>query len=395
MKNKKNIWYFGLEPIKSRYTYQLSNQWIPDTFKKYSEDYNFISIDGTFDKTEQIGVGYVLDAIGRGKFSLSQCSRFLDLINSGEVKDGDIVYLQDFWTPGIESIFYALDLYGIKLRFYAMLHAQSVDEYDFTYPMANWMRGFEIGIDNYLSGIFVGSTIHKEQLRNAGFKSPIQVVSLPFHNNISFDFTINKKIFDGPLKKNKTVIFSSRLDKEKNPFFMLKCAKVFLDKYKDWEWHVTTSANEFKSNLPSFVLEMQEFAIKNNRFKLLDNLTKEDYYNELNNASIQFNSSLQDYVSWTVIESTFFNCDIVFPLFRSFPEFLPQDRMYQPFNIDSAINVFDNVINNLRTHNNIAELSNTGREFEAYIMINDIRSEFNIWHEFEYIKNLLMNKNIV
>jgi glycosyltransferase involved in cell wall biosynthesis len=392
VKNKKNIWYFGLEPIKSRYTHQLSTQWIPDTFKKYNNDYNFKSIDGVYDKTEQIKVGYVLDAVGRGKYSLSQCSNFLNLIESGEVKEGDIVYFQDFWTPGIESIFYALDLYGIKLKFYTRVWAQSVDEYDFTYQMENWMRGFEIGIDRYLSGIFVGSTIHKEQLRNAGFKSPIHVLSLPVHNNILSDFTINKKTFDGLNKKNKTVVFSSRLDKEKNPFFMLKCAEVFLDKYKDWEWHVTTSANEFRSNIPGFVSKMKEFAIKNNRFKILDNLTKKDYYNELNNASIQFNSSLQDYVSFTAIESTFFNCDVVYPLFRSFPDFLPQDRMYQPFNIDSAISVFDNAINNLRTHDSIFELSNMGIEFEAYIMINNIKSEFNIWHESVYIKDLLTNK---
>ena len=30
------------------------------------------------------------------------------------LKDGDIIFLQDFWTPGIEGIFYALDLYGYK-----------------------------------------------------------------------------------------------------------------------------------------------------------------------------------------------------------------------------------------------------------------------------------------
>ena len=40
-----NIWYFGLEPLKERYTYQLSNVWIPNTFKNY--DVNFISIEGT------------------------------------------------------------------------------------------------------------------------------------------------------------------------------------------------------------------------------------------------------------------------------------------------------------------------------------------------------------
>ena len=32
--------------------------------------------------------------------------------------------------------------------------------------------------------------------------------------------------------------------------------------------------------------------------------------------------ALQDYVSWTVIEATAFGADIVYPNFRSFPEFI-------------------------------------------------------------------------
>ena len=29
---KRNIFYFSLEPLKSRYTYQLSQEWMPKTF---------------------------------------------------------------------------------------------------------------------------------------------------------------------------------------------------------------------------------------------------------------------------------------------------------------------------------------------------------------------------
>ena len=118
---------------------------------------------------------------------MSQCSNFLDMMNRDEVKDGDVIFLQDYWHPGIGSILYAADLYGIKLEIYAMLHAQSVDEYDFTYPMRTWMRGFELGLDKRMTGIFVGSSIHKEQLRAAGFEAPIHVVSLPIHKEKTLD----------------------------------------------------------------------------------------------------------------------------------------------------------------------------------------------------------------
>ncbi len=136
----RNVFYFGLEPLKARYTYQLCKEWMPATFKPYAKQLKFVEIDGEFDADQEIKVGAVLDAIGRGKYSLTQCQTFLQKIYNDEVKSGDIIFLQDYWTPGLDAIWYALDLYGIDVKVYAMLHAQSVDEYDFTYPMANWMR---------------------------------------------------------------------------------------------------------------------------------------------------------------------------------------------------------------------------------------------------------------
>ncbi len=88
----KTIWYFGLEPLKARYTYQLCKEWIPDTFKEYPV--RFVEVEGNYDNDQQIKVGVVLDAIGRGKYSLSQCDNFLTAIGEGSVKDGDVIYLQ-------------------------------------------------------------------------------------------------------------------------------------------------------------------------------------------------------------------------------------------------------------------------------------------------------------
>ncbi len=378
----KTIWYFGLEPLKARYTYQLCKEWIPDTFKEYPV--RFVEVEGNYDNDQQIKVGVVLDAIGRGKYSLSQCDNFLTAIGEGIVKDGDVIYLQDFWTSGFSSVLYALDLYNIKVKIYAMVHAQSVDEYDFTHPMAYWMRHYELGLDARLAGIFVASTIHKEQLRQVGFKAPIHVVSLPIHIKET-----RKKLPHSTTKKN-VVLFSSRLDKEKNPYFMLSVAEQFLEAHPDWEWHLTTSGKEFRSSLPNIVKELYAFSVIQPRFKLLANLTKEEYYNELAECKIQFNSSLQDYVSWTVIEATIFGADIVYPNFRSFKEFIPKDRLYTPFDCTNAVQVIENAMNNLREHIEIGWKSDIGRRLEGYIMATDYKgAELNIWHEQEYILNLL------
>ena len=377
----RKLFYLGLEPLKSRYTEQLSKVWIPNTFK--DKDIEFIDIDGEY-VTGDIKVGAVLDAVGRGKWSLRQCEKLLTYIQEGNIKDGDIIFLQDFWTPGIDSIFYALDLYKIDVKFYAMLHAQSVDEYDFTYEMRNWMRGYEIGLDRRMSGIFVGSTIHKEQLRDAGFKAPIQVVSLPIDYN---DVRKHKR----DITKKNVVVFSSRFDKEKNPLFMLSVAEKFLEQNPDWEWHVTTSAATLRSNLDGVVKRIKELAETNNRFKILVGLTKEEYYNELQLAKIHFNSSLQDYVSWTILESTLFGCDVVFPDFRSFPEFIPEDRLYKAFVVDDAIDKLNKTMSKLRTHD-FAWISDIGRRFEGYVVDKEISVEYNIWHELDLIKHLLDGK---
>ena len=270
-----------------------------------------------------------------------------------------------------------------------MLHAQSVDEYDFTYPMKSWMRGFELGLDKRMTGIFVGSSIHKEQLRNAGFESPIHVVSLPIDKQATLDKLPD---YDSLKDRSKVVVYSSRLDKEKNPYFMMEVAREFLNEHPDWEWHVTTSGSEFKSMLPGVIESLNKLASKNKRFKLLSNLTKEEYYAELATCSIQFNTALQDYVSWTVIEATIFGADIVYPNFRSFPEFIDNDRLYKAFDLNNALTILDNAIESPKKHPLIGDISNLGRKMEAYIVSNKIENEINVWHEQDYCLHLLNNE---
>lgn len=386
-KNKKNIWYFGLEPIKARYTEQLSTRWIPQAFELYNNQVNFVSIDGTYDDSQQIKVGAVLDACGRGMYAMSQSQRFLSYLSSGDVKNGDVLYFQDFWHPGIESIFYALDLYKIDVRIYSMLHAQSVDEYDFTYQMRDWMKPIEIGISKKMNGIFVGSTIHKDQLRNYGFECPIHVVSLPYGKEDTLNL-IDPQYADN--KKNQ-VIFASRLDKEKNPYFLLQVIDRFLSNFPSWSWLITTSGKEFRSNLPGVVDMFYEYSKKNPRLKMLNDLSKVEYYQSIAESRIMFNSSLQDYVSWTSIEAHTFKTLFICPNFRSFPDFCDQRFMYKPFDVEDAVQLLDASVEYgiQSTCRDLSNISDTGRMIEAYIMVNDIDYEINIWHEFELCKNLL------
>ena len=387
----KNLFYLGLEPLKARYTYQLSKEWIPASFEPYvkSGKINFIDVEGDFDPDQQIKVGAVLDAVGRGKFAMSQCITLLDMINDGTVKSGDIIYIQDFWHPGFGGILYALDLYGIEVDIYARVWAQSIDEYDFTWPMRDWMRGYELGLEKRLKGVFVGSTIHRDQLRQAGFTSDIHVTSLPLDLEATKAKLPNYASYD----KKKTVVYVSRLDKEKNPFFMYETARQFLATNPDWEWHVTTSGKTFKSMLPGAIEAMEALAEEQPRFKIMANLTKEEYYEELAQATIQFNSSLQDYVSWTVLESMTFGCTPVFPDFRSFSELLNNKNMYKAFDLHDALQVLEYAKTTPYVGKNLPEVSDIGRLMDAAIMVNGIDYEVNVWHEFEFFKHILKGNN--
>ncbi len=384
---KNTIWYLPLEDVKSRYTNQLCNSWMPEAILQFKDkNTDFKVIKGETKQTD-IKVGHVLDATGRGIFSLSQVINFLQEIDKGNVKNNDVIFIQDFWTPGLEAIQYALDLYKLdNIKFYSMLHAQTVDEYDFTYPMRNWMRPVELGYDKLHKngGIFVGSTIHKIQLREAGFKSPIHVVSLPIglsevHNRM-------KKYIQNT---ENAVVFSSRMDTEKNPMFMMDVAEAFLKKHKDWKFYITTSAKQLRGNNLKILERAKKLSKTNKRFIIKENLTKDEYYEILCKCKIQLNTSLQDYVSWTLLEATTAGCDICYPNFRSFPEILPKSRMYETWSVTNALKVLDDCINSPHTHYVIAEMSNVGRLLEGYILNNGVTKEYNIWKNMGEILKLV------
>ena len=141
--------------------------------------------------------------------------------------------------------------------------------------------------------------------------------------------------------------------------------------------------------LPGVINALEKLAKEQPRFKLLTGLTKQEYYTELATCKVQFNSALQDYVSWTVIESTAFGADIVFPFFRSFPEFIDTDRMYKPFDVKDALETIENVLESPKVHPNIVDISDLGRQMDGYIIANDYKYELCVWHEKELCESLL------
>lgn len=371
------LWYFPIEPVASRYTEQLCNHWLPDAFKDAIKESKskliFTRVDGQQVRND-IKYGSVLDATGRGIYSLSQVMKFLTLMDKGAVKGGDILYFSDFWTPGIEAIFYAAHLMRIGLKYYSMCHAQSFDQYDFTYSMREWMRPIELGYANQHAGIFVASTVHKELLQVGGITAPIHVVSLP----LGLDEVLSRM---PDVEKENLVIYPSRLDWEKQPLFMLQVAVEFLDAHPDWHWVIASSNESVSSNIPGFKDMLRTYIARNPGIILRLGLSKAEYYSLLKRSKIIFNSSLQDFVSWTLLEASAAGCDLCYPNYRSFLEVVPIDRMYKAFNIYSALEVLQRCIMNPRENYGICGLAEGGRMKEASIVVNGYDGEYNIYED--------------
>jgi glycosyltransferase involved in cell wall biosynthesis len=234
----------------------------------------------------------------------------------------DVIFFDDFWHPGISALPYAFYLMGIAPKTYAFLYAQSVDPFDFTYPMRRWMRHYEIGEGKFLDGIFVTSTCLKDMCLHAGIGSPesIHVCGL-LYNSDEVRSHIDLNVPDFP--KKKQVIFTSRWDREKCPELFLKVVEYCSKRRDDISFLITTSAKKMRSNDSRLLLLLREYL---HRFpktlRLKEGLTKAEYYQNLIESAIQINTADQDFVSWTLLEATTWGCRPLYPYFLSFPETL-------------------------------------------------------------------------
>jgi len=268
------FFYLPLESYRERYTYLMSseNGWMEQRFKELGVDFYRVS-GKTLSNTKFVETGIVLDYFGRAYYSLLQNAEVVRLIKEGVIKDGDILYYEDFWTPGMEAVQYAAELAGIKLDIYAMLHAQTVDKYDFTVKLKKWMRHYEIGQSKFMKGIFVSSEYLQDLCTEAGLDNVFKV-GLPYNKDFILQNFLNESI-----KKKNQVIFSSRFDEEKNPLFFVEFAKYCKQQGEDFEFIFTSSAKEFKSNSEYIKRKMIE-AEKEGIIKIKTNLTKKEYYIE-------------------------------------------------------------------------------------------------------------------
>jgi hypothetical protein len=336
----------GLEPYKARYTLQLQT-WNEAVFQRRGIEYVIVPGD-TLSNDQAIVVGQVLDAHGRSYFGMSQMMNLIKMMKAGEVTNEDVVYFEDMFQPGIESLPYILDQIPSHLRprVYVRCLAQSIDPDDFVHVwgMAKWMGYYEKMVNEFVDGVLATNEEMVAHMRIAGWSAPIYNISgLAFGKDEVQSRVTNLKPF---ADRKYRVVFSARWDQEKQPDFYMDLIDAWYSKHPDSSLEFCVcSGGWLKSNSENYMDRTRKM-VDSGRLKIYENLEKNSYYNILNDSRVVFNCALQDWVSNTVSEADALGCNVLYPAYRSFPETFANDseRLYVPWSITDAITKLERLL---------------------------------------------------
>lgn len=348
------IIYMGLESYESRYTLQLTD-WATRTMNRRNIEYVIVPGE-TIDDSKAISVGQVLDAHGRSYFSMSQMMNLVQMMKNGQVTSEDIIFFEDMFQPGIESLPYIMDQIPEKDRpqVWVRCLAQSIDPDDFVHVwgMAPWMSKYEHMVNDFVTGVLASNEEMVAHMKIAGWTAPIYNISgLTFDRDEVRSRVSNIPKFDD--RKFRTV-FAARFDQEKQPNFFMDVAEQ-LGPTLNVEFAVL-SGGPLRSNNPIYLERAYELQ-KRGILKIYDNLSKNEYYKILADSRVLFNCALQDWVSNTVSEADALECNVLFPAYRSFPETFANDaeRLYVPWSQQDAVNKMIRLLR--EPHRNIGKIS--------------------------------------
>jgi hypothetical protein len=349
----------GLESYEARYTLQLT-EWNRRVFERRGLDVVYVP-GTTIDNTQSISVGQVLDAHGRSYFSMSQMMNLVQLMKNGEVTAEDVIYFEDMFQPGIESLPYIMDQIPAEQRprIYVRCLAQAIDPDDFVHVwgMAGWMSTYERMVNQFVTGVLATNEEMVAHMRIAGWTAPIYNISgLAFGKEEVLERIGGIENIQPFEDRARRVGFAARWDQEKQPGFFMDLIDMFHEQGPVGVEFCIYSGGALRSNNPEYVRRAREMEAAG-KLKIYDNLSKNEYYHHLNNTRVLFNCALQDWVSNTLSEADTLGCNVLYPAYRSFPETFANDpnRLYVPWSIDDAYHKMQNLLR--EPHHNMGLIS--------------------------------------
>jgi hypothetical protein len=337
----RKLFYMGLESYQERYTLQLT-EWNKRVFDRRGLDVVYIEGE-TLDDTNAISVGQVLDAHGRSYFSMSQMMNLVKMMRNGEVTNEDVIYFEDMFTVGIESLPYILDQVdpAQRPRIFVRCLAQAIDPDDFVHVwgMAKWMGIYEKMVNEFATGVLATNEEMVAHMRIAGWSAPIYNISgLAFGKEEVLERIGGQEQLKPFEQRSMRVGFAARFDQEKQPDFYMDLIEMYHSqgRHKDVEFAIF-QGGPLRSNNPKYIDRARKLEAEG-KLKIYEGLSKNAYYTLLNNTRVLFNCALQDWVSNTVSEADTLGANVLYPAYRSFPETFADDpnRLYVPWSIDDA-----------------------------------------------------------
>jgi hypothetical protein len=355
----RKLFYMGLESYEARYTLQLT-EWNRRVFDRRGLDVVYVP-GTTIDNTQTISVGQVLDAHGRSFFSMSQMMNLVQMMRNGEVTNEDVIYFEDMFQPGIESLPYILDQVdpAQRPRIFVRCLAQAIDPDDFVHVwgMAKWMGIYEKMVNEFATGVLATNEEMVAHMRIAGWEAPIYNISGLAFNKEEVLERIGGKYEVKPFGvRKRRVVFAARFDQEKQPGFFMDLVEMWATQGPYPVEFAILQGGPLRSNNPEYVSRARNLESRG-LLKIYENLKKNDYYNLVNDSRVMFNCALQDWVSNTVSEADTLGCNVLYPAYRSFPETFADDpnRLYVPWSIDDAYHKLENLLN--APHHNMGLIS--------------------------------------
>ena len=357
----RKLFYMGLEPYEARYTLQLQ-EWNRVVFERRKIDYVIVPGD-TLDGSRAIVTGQVLDAHGRSYFSMSQMMNLVKMMKEGEVTNEDVIYFEDMFQPGIESLPYIMDQIprDKRPRVFVRCLAQSIDPDDFVHVwgMAKWMGLYEQMVNEFVDGVLASNEEMVAHMRIAGWTAPIYNISgLAFGKD-----EVRRRVLDSgenikPFsERHMRVAFSARWDQEKQPDFYMDLIDAWHERNPDSGVEFAVfSGSVLRSNNKSYMERTKQMQA-DGKLTIHENLNKTHYYLLLNDTRVLFNCALQDWVSNTVSEADALGCNVLYPAYRSFPETFANDheRLYVPWSLEDAMQKLHKLLT--VQHQNVGKIS--------------------------------------
>jgi hypothetical protein len=289
------IVFFPCERIQNRYTCQWWD-WFEEGFERSGISY--VTIGNAIEQTCPESQFY--DVLGGTQYRLKQIEDFVARLMRRDM-DAPFrtVFFMDLWNPMLPIFAYLRNALEMDFKIKGCIHDGTWDPWDYTTRngMKSWGRHFERSMIEFVDEIFCATRYHRDMIQQ--------------YFNESFPMKI--KIVDWPVLHPETVK-SERKDVVLFPHSFTDSKG--LDEY-------LMIKEMFKEQYPSLNVEWRD--------TLTDCNSKQDYYDEMDNAKVVLSTALQETFGIAIAEGVVRGCVPIVPDRLSYQEIIePQYRFKYP-----------------------------------------------------------------